>query len=403
MKLHTFSITASLAKPYVAMAWLVLQLAACGPAPQTPADTKAPAADPFSVQLTAEQLRRYDIQLDSLRSARLQPQLVLNGKVVVLTNYQAHISSPVAGVVEQIFVREGAPVHKGQLLFTIRSMDLIQLQQDYMTAASEARFAELEFGRQAELKKERVGAEMEYQLAESRYKAAVGRRKTLEAKLIATGIEAAQLNDPERAVVRGTLQLFAPFNGYIVKMPAAIGTRAEPNVELISIYNLDDLHGDLFVYEKDVNRIAEKQSIQIEFVGKDLPTATGRVEYISRTVEAAERSIILHVTFEPPPGTLILPEMNIRAKLLGKPSPTPQPVLPTAAVFADGDHQYAYYTTDAPTQPTQALHRVEVQTGVTDGARVEVKFLQAMPAGARFVVRNVLLVKGEAEKTQGGE
>lgn len=379
-----------------------LTISGCGVG-KPPATESAAANEPFAVQLSTQQMQRYDIALDTLRMARLQPQIMLNGKVVVLSNYQAHISSPVAGVVEQIFVREGAPVHQGQLLFAIRSMELIQLQQDYMTAASEARFAELEFERQAELKQERVGAEMEYQLADSRYKAAIGRRKTLEAKLKAAGVDATQLNDPERAAVHGTLQLFAPFSGYIVKMPAAIGTRAEPNVELITIYNLDDLHGDLFVYEKDVNRIIEKQAIQIEFVGKDLPTANGRVEYISRTVEAQERSIILHVTFDPPAGTLILPEMNIRAKLLGKPADMPQVTLPAAAVLADGDHEYAYYTTDAPGAATYTLHRVEVKSGITDGNRLEVKPQQAVPHGAHFVVRNVLLVKAEAEKAMGGE
>ncbi len=350
-----------------------------------------------TVSISATQLNRYGIKLDTLHHLQLQPELTVQGKVVVLSHSQAELSSPLAGVVEQIVTKEGAQVSKGQVLITVRSLDFIQLQQDYMAAAAELRFATLEYTRQQALKLERVGAEMELQQSTLRNQAALAKVKALAAKLNTIGINPALLDDAEKATVQPLITIHAPFSGYVTQLPAIIGTRADPNVPLIHIVNLNDLHADLYIFEKDVNNIRVGQAVTTEFTSQSIPPISGEIEYIGRTVSPVERAVVAHVHLTAPTGYIVLPEMAVRARLKTRTSSSPVSTLPASAIVKEDEQAFAYFTTQRPSDTTFTFQRIAIQIGVSDGEHTEVKPLAPLPANARFVTAGALQIKAALE------
>jgi cobalt-zinc-cadmium efflux system membrane fusion protein len=140
----------------------------------------------------------------------VENKIYLNGKVMALPNSQASVSSDIEGKVEKVFVLEGAFVKKGQPLVTMRSMELIELQNQYLASKSETDFLDIEYKRQKELMNNKIGALSEFQITEAKYNAAKIKEKALRAKLEMVGINVNQLSDPELAKISSELVIVSP-------------------------------------------------------------------------------------------------------------------------------------------------------------------------------------------------
>lgn len=373
---------------------LALLLAACA----QESTNERPVTDPM--QLSPERVARLELQPDSLRHEALQRTLDVPGRVVVLSRSQAHLSSPLLGVVERLHAHEGERVAAGAPLITLKSLELVQLQQTYLEAQAEAELQTAELQRQDALMAARVGAEAERQQARARQQTALARRKSLAEQLALVGLNPADYADAERASIRRTLTLRAPMGGYVFKLPATIGMQTTAGTELVHVINLSDLHADLHLSEQDVQQVREGMAVELLFTSGKVPPARGTIEFLSRALEPDQRTVTAHVHIQPPPGYYVLPEMTVRARI-PLPGRQRELSLPAEALIV-GDSTATAYELQASAEGTRVVpHQVRLLGRSSD--RVAISFAKPPAPGARFATRNVLLLRAELNRNQESE
>lgn len=353
-----------------------------------------------SINLEKSQLALLDIQMSKMEDKLIYPTIYANGVVAPKPNHDAALTPRISGVIDNIFVLEGSNVQKGQAIMSLSSTELIQMQQDYMTAIADANFYKKEFERQTTLRTSNVGALSDFQLVESKYQNAISLEKTLRAKLALQGVDANDLADPANAKIKTEKILRSPITGFIHNMPAKVGMRAEPSSVLAEIIDLSELRADVYCYEKDLAYISENQNVEIQFINKAIPPVTGKIDHVSRTIDKETRSIVMHTSFKAPKGYLVLPEMSITAKIQGINAGKMKKVIPQTAIYDDGSQQYIFYSMSADTSQKVNFRKAKVRTGVNDGKNVELDFEEPVPANAQVAISNVANLESEFKKQE---
>jgi RND family efflux transporter MFP subunit len=225
--------------------------------------------DPGVVQnmnVTTEQVERRDIT----RRIRTVGSLDYDEDrmVTVTTKY--------AGYVEAVYVNYlGQPVRKGEPLFEIYSPELVQTQQELLSAV---RYA----GR---LTDARPDTEARAQLL------VTAARQRLEFWDISEDQIQGLIDRGE--IVR-TLEVTAPSSGVVMKrMHGLEGMRIQPGMEVIHIAGLDSLWLTVEAYEHQLPWIREGSTATVTFTYLPGETFTGRVRYVEPEVSEATRTVQL--------------------------------------------------------------------------------------------------------------
>lgn len=362
-------------------------------------EIKSSAIESYAnISLNREQLKLMDIKLQGMEDKLVYPIIFANGIVAPKPNLDAAITPRISGVIDEIFVLEGSNVKKGQPIMKMSSTELIELQQNYMTALADANFNKKEYERQTTLRNSNVGALSEFQLIESHYQNAISLEKTLRAKLVIQDLNADDLSDPTNAIIKSSKIIRAPISGYIHSMPTRVGVRAEPSTILAEVIDLTELRADVYCYEKDLALVQENQTIEIQFVNKAIPAVKGKIEFVSRTIDKATRSIVMHTSFKAPKGYLVLPDMSITAKIQGLNAGKIKKTVPQAAIYDNGNQFYIFYSTSADTSKNVIFRKAKVMPGINDGKVVEIDFEEPVPANAKVAISNVANLESEFKK-----
>jgi len=349
------------------------------------------------LELDKKQMELMDIQIADVVEREIRPVIYANGFVGAKPNLEAKVTSNISGRIEKIFVLEGSIVKKGDPLLAISSLEFIQAQQDYMQSYQDALFLEKEYSRQAELRKAEVGSVADFQSIESRYYAALSMEKALRSKLLLLGVDADKLKDPKTAEIKMDKDIRSPISGYVYALPVSIGTRADLGVTLANIIDLSELHADIYCYEKDLDQIAEDESMEIEFVNKNIPKVMGKIRYIERSLDESSRSITIHAIFKAPKGYLVLPEMAIQAKILSNVPVKSSVAVPSAAIFEESD--YSFIFTIEPLEGNKfKIEKIKVRVGNNDGSFSEVFPSNRSIKGLKVASLNVFALDTEYKK-----
>lgn len=363
--------------------------------------TKATNTD-FLV-LTESQLATLNIKFAKPDRKQIVENVYLNGKVKSLPNLSATVSSNIEGKVDKIFVVEGSIVRKGQALMTLSSMELIELQNAYMTAESETDFSTIELERQKELIKNNVGALVDLQTAEAKYNSCLSREKTLKAKLDLLGISVTNLQDPKNVNVATSVTIESPIDGYVINLPVSVGVLASVQTILAEIVNVSELHAEIYVYDKDIDLVQDGQTVEIDFVNHTLATVKGTVKSISRSIDPETKAIEVHVTFSAPKGALVLPGMSVRAIVLNKDKDVTAHAVPLSAVLQEEDNYFVFGTESTIGSGKLNIKKYKVNLGNKDENYTEVIFPNEVSDKLTIAQNNVAALEMQRKQTSGSE
>jgi membrane fusion protein, heavy metal efflux system len=388
------------------MAFAVLALNACSDSDgkdtnQAAATKIAPnrASAPLdSISLTTRQLQVANIKLVGMQAKALQPVIYANGIVELLPDSKAQISSQIEGKIEQIFVREGQSVRKGQPLARLSSFQLLELQNDYAAAHSDVEFLRAEYNRQDELRRSNVGVLANYQATDAKLKAAIARERSLKSKLELLGISTGNLAAGKDPSLTSALMIRSPIGGFVFKFHQNIGSTVNAQTLLAEIINPDRVQATISVYEKDAPYVREGQAVELSFPGASSGPVRGRVAYISRSLDTDNRAITVHVNFQRPRAT-VLADMNVQARLVGSGQRVSSNTLPRTAILDDGEAHFVFVT-NQPATDTVSFRRQKVEVIQTGESFVEVRPVGQLPTGARFASNNVLALEAERKKNE---
>lgn len=351
---------------------------------------------PEYLEMKPEQLESMDIALVPVKLQAIQPIVFATGKVTLSPNNQAIISSNIGGKIAQIHVVEGDYVREGQKLITITSMQLIELQQNYLAARNDMELYKSEFDRQSILRKNDIASESEFLQTQNKYLNAKNSEESIREKLKLLGLDMSQLARRESANVINQFDIKSPINGSVFKVYATPGMTVETNTSLLEAINMTKMYADIDVYEQDLDQVQIGQQVEISFINKNITKIKGTVKHIINSIDPESRAIKVHVDFVAPKGAIVLPEMAVKVKITGKTAKEKKPTIPLSALLQEGELEYIYYA--LPKDKGYEFHKAKVVLGENDGVNTEFSTSEPLPDKAMVVSSNVYLVDAENKK-----
>jgi cobalt-zinc-cadmium efflux system membrane fusion protein len=313
-----------------------------------------------TVEITDAQLKNMTITIGQITEQSISSILKVNGIIDVPPQNMVSISVPLGGFLKSTKLLPGMHIAKGEIIATMEDQQYIQLQQDYLTTASNLKFLEADYNRQKELNLSKATSDKLFQLAEADYQNQKIVLKSLHEKLKLVGINPENLS--EKTISR-SIDIRSPIDGYVSHVNVNIGKYVNPSDVLFELVNPTDIHLGLTIYEKDLDKIFIGQKLQaftnhkpdlkypceIILIGKDL---------------SEERSVEVHCHFEKYDKTLI-PGMFMNAEL--EINSNNAKVLPDEAIVRFENVNYAFIATSKNT-----FKMVEVKLGSSEKGLTEV-------------------------------
>ena len=172
--------------------------------------------------------------------------------------FQATLSSRIQGTIDQLLVREGTQVVKGQTLIQLDSRDV---QTDLARASAEVENTKAQFNRMKLLYGEEAVSKQEVENATCAFKVAEANRKTALTQLSYTVIK-------------------APFDGVITEKKVEVGEMASPGQPLLKMEDPLQLRLEATVAEGDLKSVSGGNTIPVVIDALGGQALTGVVSQI---------------------------------------------------------------------------------------------------------------------------
>lgn len=301
---------------------------------ETQVETAEESHDPEVVEFTPEQYKTASIQLGNVLSINLSNYIKASGTIDAPPQQTVSITSPYGGRIISTSVLEGKYINKGQVVATLENPEFIQMQQDYMESSSQLSFLSQDLQRQEELVRENIAAAKSLQRARSEYNTMIARVEGLKSRLRLVGINPGKVRAGN---FTSRVNIYSPINGYVTQVLSNVGMYVGANEVLANIVNTSDLHAEVRVFEKDVQKIKVGQQIRFRTSGDSIERFAA-VYLIGRDIDS-ERTIDVHGHLKAPPSNLV-PGMFISAVIETGTSATS--AVPAEAIVQAGDKSFIF-------------------------------------------------------------
>lgn len=339
---------------------LYLMLSACnGSDKSTEAVTDPPEDN--TIFISREQFESNAMAIGSPELKSFPEILQVSGMIDVPPENRASVSAISGGLVRDFTLLIGDKVRKGQRIVTLENPEFVQLQQQYLEIVGQLPYLKSELERQKTLFDEKISSEKLYLQAESQYRMAVAKSLSLERQL-------EMLNINPEAVAAGNISsqspVFAPLDGYITKVNVQKGTYVSPATEIVEIINSDHLHLELTVFEKDVQQIAEGQTIWFSLPEVSNTLYEASVHLVGTALDE-NRTVKVHAHLKDESAANFLVGMFVRATIeLNGQTQDLYLALPETAVIAIGNTAYILVL-EQETEAGYTFRQLKVEAGTS--------------------------------------
>lgn len=297
--------------------------------------------NPSTASLTDAQMKSIKIEFGNIEKKQLTASLKANGILKVPNQNKATINALMGGVIRSILVSAGNTVNKGQVIATITNTSFITMQEEYLSVSSKAALSELEVTRQKELQAGNAGALKNYQTVESELKILKARKMSLQKQLELVGINATSLTSEN---IQSVVNITSPISGVVSNVLVNIGSFIDANNPIAEIVDNSQLHLDLYVYEKDLQKMKVGQTIHFTLTNNAGKEYDADIYAISNTFEESTKAIAIHAMVKGD-KTGLIDGMSISA-LVSLENANVDAV-PTNAIVNHEGQDYIFIVTDA--------------------------------------------------------
>lgn len=379
-----------------------------------------------TVELSAEQIKSIKLEMGDIEKKQLTASLKANGILKVPNQNRATATALMGGGVKTILVQTGNAVRKGQVIATIANTTFITMQEEFISVSSKAALAYLEYKRQQELQAGNAGTLKILQQSESELKVLNARRASLSKQLELVGINSSSLNSEN---IQSVVSIYSPITGSVSSIHVNIGSFVDANNPVIEVIDNSQLHLDLFIYEKDLGKLKDGQTIHFTLTNNPGKEYDAKIYSISNTFEQNTKAIAVHATVEGDKSGLI-DGMNITA-LVSLENANVDAV-PTEAIVSYQGNDFIFILSDAHAEKEHE-HKIEgveekedehghhheeakhtehdtnsstfemipVRKGTTDVGYSEITLLKDIPLNSKVVIKGAFFLL--AKKTNSGE
>ncbi|MBL7914454.1 MAG: efflux RND transporter periplasmic adaptor subunit [Bacteroidia bacterium] len=245
----------------------------------------------LTASLTAAQIKSIGIVLGNIEKKQLTASLRANGLLKVPNQNRATISTMADGVVKSILVQPGNSVRIGQIIATLSGTSIIAMQEEYLAVSARVLLSESDFYRQQELQKGNATSAKVYQQSEADLKSLKARKSGLQKQLELVGISVNELTSEN---FQSSVNITSPINGVVSDVLVNIGSFVEANNPIATIVDNSQLHLDLYVYEKDLSKLKEGQTIHFTLTNNPGKEYDAKIYAISNTFESNSKAVSVH-------------------------------------------------------------------------------------------------------------
>jgi cobalt-zinc-cadmium efflux system membrane fusion protein len=342
------------------------------------------------VDLTVDQQKAIGLQFDTITFRNLSTSLKVNGTLELPPQNKAQVSVLAGGIVKTINIKEGELVTENQTLATVENLDFLQLQQDYLEDKSNLALATAEFERQKELQKENINAAKTFQQAESNYHSQQAKVNSRKLKLKLYNVDVEKLSSEN---ISSYFRITAPISGHITHITISIGQYIDPNKMIFEIVDNRFLHLDLTIFEQDIHKIHEGQTLTFSDANDPSHIHTAEIFSINKAFENDRQAVIahakiLHDTEKLLPGMYIQARININSENTA--------TLPDEAIVSNGNEHYIFVQ-----QQENHFRQVQVRTGASDMGFTEITPLEEIQRGQKIIVKGSYYLFSQLTKGSG--
>ena len=360
---------------YAALLIINITVYSCGNRSETPAEENQAVVNGNIVTLTAAQLSNTRLQTGTLSRKDISGMLKVSGQVDVPPQNLISVSIPLGGYLKATSMMPGTHVRKGQLLAVMEDPQYIQLQQDYLTAENRLAYAVKEYERQKQLNSSKAASDKVMQQAESEYRNFSVESKALAARLGLLGINAEKLTEN---TISQTINIYSPITGYVSKVNVNIGKYVTPSDVIFELVNPEDIHLNLTVYEKDLNKLSIGQHAVAYTNTRPDQRHDTKIILISHSVNE-NRSAEVHCHFEKYDKDLI-PGMYMNAEV--RLNNSEENVLPETAIVNFEAKDYVFLREAERTFRITPVEKGQTNAGMTVITTPELEGKEIVTEGA---------------------
>lgn len=336
------------------------------------------------VELREDQIKLAGIDSGKIELRSMNGILKVNGIITSAPQNTASVSMPLGGFIRHSSLLPGSRVSKGQTLAVIENPEFIDIQQSYLEAKTKLEYVEADYRRQKELYNNDVASAKSLQQITADYRNLKIQVKALEQKLELIGIHPSRLTMDN---ISRTVNLTSPISGYVKTVNISIGKAVSSTDILFEIINENDLLVQLSLFEKDVDKVRDKQKIRF-VVNNETEEHIAVVYQTAQSVDA-DKTYKVYAKIQ---GSCkrIVPGMYVNAQV--EASTAKVTAVPTEAIVSFDNKDYIFVLEQHKVEDGKNFTEykmVQIRKGVTDGGFTEV----TLPADLHYE-RATLIVKG---------
>lgn len=355
---------------------------------QNDAENEQPTQE-NTLTLTDEQYKNAAIETAKIFTSNISSVLKLNGKIDVPPQSLVSVSVPLGGYLKSTKLLPGMHIRKGDPLAVMEDIQYIQLQQDYLTTKAQLSLTESEYNRQKELNQSKATSDKVFEQVRTNYQTQLVLLKSLEEKLKLIGLNPQRIS---AGTISKSINIYSPISGFVSAVNVNIGKYVTPSDILFELVNPNDIHLNLTVFEKDINKLAVGQKLLAYSNSHPQTKYPLEVILISKNI-SGQNAAEVHCQFEQYDNGL-LPGMFMNAEI--EVSTHNANVLPEEAIVRFENKHYVFVE-----KGKQTFEMKEVQTGNAENNLVEIINAEQFD-NENIVVKNaytlLMALKNESEE-----
>ena len=298
-----------------------------------------------SVTLSANQLQAIRIARADTRAFALRRRAV--GSIDFDENQAVQVFSPYQGKIIRAYAEIGDEVHRGSVLYTIDSPDLMQAESTLIAAAGVADLTAAALARAKTLVDSEGMAQKDYQQAVSDQMAAEGALKAAREAVRVFGKSEQQIDAiiAHRAI-DPALEVPSPVSGRVTARCAQSGLLVQPGA-VPAPYSVADVSTMWLladVAESDVNALRVGQGVTVKVMALGARELTARIRTIGASVDATTHTVVVRSEVADPRHELR--SGMIASFTIDTGTPVQSLAVPVNGVVREGDGTMSVWTTD---------------------------------------------------------
>ncbi len=324
---------------------------------------------PHDLTVSTEVIANAGIKTARLVRVALSEALSLPGEIAADPDRLARISSPAEGRIEEVKLREGAPVKKGDALVVIRVPEIAKVRAAHFATQSKAKAARANAERLRSLLGERLASEQAVLDAEAEADALEVEAKSTADQLGAIGAAASGAF---------SITLRAPINGIVVARDAVVGQPVSAERVLGTVVDLEQVWFLARVFEKDLGQLKIGANAEVHLNAYPDEHFAGTVEYIGQQIDSVARTVTARIRLRNHGGLLRLGLFGTSQVSTGAREPADPKLVVGSSSITEVGGKSVVFVRQAETQfelhevtlGKEALGRVEVLAGLREGEEV---------------------------------